>query len=302
MEEGDDPYKILGVGKDATSVDVKKAYRSLALKNHPDKQTTDLDRENASAVFAKIAAAYEILSDEEERKQHDLRQKHGGAPGTRYTTCGDSDSQPSYSQPQTPFRQTTSRTRQAQPMKQQQTSSSPESGTFSFSYDPSKARSSDPYAIFKEVFGSDFQTAYPGAVLSPSRTTRGTNLPASPSKAVRTQNLLASPSKTVRTQNGKPKMSMPSFMQPTKSKFPGGAQCRDDVVSMSSSTKTIFHDDGTQEIITERTITTADGSTKVTRESSRSSGSSVPQMPGNPMFKSIHRPSGRTQMSSSVSK
>lgn len=86
MNESDDPYQILGVSSDASDVEIKKAYRKLALKNHPDKQTTNEDKEKAQTVFAKIANAYEILSDPEEREQYDLRKKYGGAPGTRYTT------------------------------------------------------------------------------------------------------------------------------------------------------------------------------------------------------------------------
>jgi len=86
MNANDDPYEILGVKSDATIDEIKKAYRKLALKNHPDKQQTEADKERCVNVFAKIANAYEILSDEEEREQYDLRKKYGGAPGTRYTT------------------------------------------------------------------------------------------------------------------------------------------------------------------------------------------------------------------------
>ena len=88
MNDNDDPYEILGVSSTADDAEIKKAYRKLALKNHPDKQKSDADREATSALFAKIANAYEILSDPEEREQYDLRKKYGGAPGTRYTTTG----------------------------------------------------------------------------------------------------------------------------------------------------------------------------------------------------------------------
>lgn len=86
MNENDDPYQILGVSTDATDADIKKAYRKLALKFHPDKYA-GLDPAEQSAAqdkFAKIAEANEILSDPEERWQYDMRKKNGSKPGTRY--------------------------------------------------------------------------------------------------------------------------------------------------------------------------------------------------------------------------
>jgi len=91
MDETDDPYKILGVGYDATPSDIKKAYRKLALKHHPDKQKTEEDKEKSHVIFAKIGNAYEILSDEEEKNQYDIRNGHwkggGNMPTTRTTTA-----------------------------------------------------------------------------------------------------------------------------------------------------------------------------------------------------------------------
>ncbi len=63
MEKGDDPYEILGVGYDASEDEIKKTYRKLALKYHPDRQSTDEDKEKAHDVFAKISAAYDTLTD-----------------------------------------------------------------------------------------------------------------------------------------------------------------------------------------------------------------------------------------------
>ncbi|MDR0508674.1 MAG: molecular chaperone DnaJ [Candidatus Methanoplasma sp.] len=64
-----DYYEILGVGKDASQDDIKKAYRSLAKKYHPD--VTDLSKEEAEAKFKEVSEAYEVLSDEEKRKLYD---------------------------------------------------------------------------------------------------------------------------------------------------------------------------------------------------------------------------------------
>jgi curved DNA-binding protein CbpA len=72
MEDGDDPYEVLGVPRDASAGDIKKAYRKKALQHHPDKQTTEEGRQQATAVFAKISNAYEILSDEQKRQEYDM--------------------------------------------------------------------------------------------------------------------------------------------------------------------------------------------------------------------------------------
>ena len=65
----DDYYKELGVEKNASSDDIKKAYRKLALKYHPDRNPTD--RKKAEEKFKKISEAYAVLSDSEKRKQYD---------------------------------------------------------------------------------------------------------------------------------------------------------------------------------------------------------------------------------------
>lgn len=53
---------MLGVGKDADAKEIKKAYRKLAMKYHPDKNPGDKDAEEK---FKEINEAYEVLSDEE---------------------------------------------------------------------------------------------------------------------------------------------------------------------------------------------------------------------------------------------
>lgn len=65
------PYEILGVPRNATHQIVKLSYRKLALKHHPDRQTSDLEKQTAHHNFAAIGHAYEILSDECRRREYD---------------------------------------------------------------------------------------------------------------------------------------------------------------------------------------------------------------------------------------
>ena len=72
-------YEILGVPEAATAEEIKKAYRQLALKYHPDKNPNNPD---AEAHFKEIAEAYSILGDEEKRKKYDRGgQSFEGFPG-----------------------------------------------------------------------------------------------------------------------------------------------------------------------------------------------------------------------------
>jgi molecular chaperone DnaJ len=63
-----DPYKTLGVAKNASDEDIKKAYRKLARDNHPDRNPGDTAAEER---FKDIQGAYDILSDPEKRKAYD---------------------------------------------------------------------------------------------------------------------------------------------------------------------------------------------------------------------------------------
>ena len=71
MAESKDYYQILGVSKDATADDLKKAYRKLAKQYHPDAQHTEEDKKNAEAKFKEINEAYSVLSDDTKRAQYD---------------------------------------------------------------------------------------------------------------------------------------------------------------------------------------------------------------------------------------
>lgn len=67
----EDPFKVLGVSKDADEKEIKKAYRKLALQHHPDRQGNDEDRRRAQAKFASISHAYEILMDDALRQEYE---------------------------------------------------------------------------------------------------------------------------------------------------------------------------------------------------------------------------------------
>jgi molecular chaperone DnaJ len=74
-----DYYKILGVGKKASLSEIKKAYRKLARKYHPDLNPGD---KAAEMSFKEITEAYEVLKDPEKRKQYDMF----GAVGANFRT------------------------------------------------------------------------------------------------------------------------------------------------------------------------------------------------------------------------
>lgn len=81
-----DYYGILGVGRNATEDEIKKAYRKLAMKYHPDRNPGK--EKEANEKFKQINEAYEVLGDPEKRKQYDMYGKVGtgdmfGSPFTR---------------------------------------------------------------------------------------------------------------------------------------------------------------------------------------------------------------------------
>ncbi len=63
-----DYYEVLGVSRDATADDIKKAYRRLAMQYHPDRNQGDKASE---AKFKEVSEAYEVLSDADKRRQYD---------------------------------------------------------------------------------------------------------------------------------------------------------------------------------------------------------------------------------------
>lgn len=77
MSNKRDYYEVLGVAKNATSAEIKKAYRKLALKYHPDKNEGDTAAEDK---FKEAAEAYEILSNAEKKARYD-QYGHAGMGG-----------------------------------------------------------------------------------------------------------------------------------------------------------------------------------------------------------------------------
>jgi molecular chaperone DnaJ len=80
-----DFYKILGVAKDVPEAELKKVYRKLARKYHPDSNQGDAA---AEAKFKEISEAYSVLSDKDQRKEYDQFRAMGG--GARFTAPGGS--------------------------------------------------------------------------------------------------------------------------------------------------------------------------------------------------------------------
>lgn len=89
-----DYYKVLGVNKAATQEEIKKSYRKLAVKYHPDKNKGDKAKEEK---FKEITEAYEVLKDPQKRKQYDelgvnwkqyQQGNNGGGPGNPYAGRG----------------------------------------------------------------------------------------------------------------------------------------------------------------------------------------------------------------------
>src|SRR6516165_1094915 len=72
-----DYYEVLGVTRTASFEEIKKTYRQLALKFHPDRNPGDADAERR---FKEAAEAYEVLSDQEKRQRYD-RYGHAGLEG-----------------------------------------------------------------------------------------------------------------------------------------------------------------------------------------------------------------------------
>jgi molecular chaperone DnaJ len=75
-----DFYEVLGVAKDTDRKDIKKAFRRMAMKYHPDRNPGD---KSADASFQEVNEAYEILSDDQKRAAYDRHGHAGVDPNAR---------------------------------------------------------------------------------------------------------------------------------------------------------------------------------------------------------------------------
>ena len=85
MSEKRDYYEVLGVSKSSTDSEIKKAYRKLAMKYHPDKNP---DNPEAEAKFKEASEAYSVLSDEEKKQRYD-QYGHAGLNGQGFSSAED---------------------------------------------------------------------------------------------------------------------------------------------------------------------------------------------------------------------
>lgn len=84
-----DYYKILDIQVTATKDEIKKAFRTLAKKYHPDKNKDD---ENALRKFQDINEAYQVLSDEDSRKEYDKKLSNFNQNNNKKTSNNDNKS------------------------------------------------------------------------------------------------------------------------------------------------------------------------------------------------------------------
>lgn len=127
-------YKLLEITETATKDDIKKAYRKLALRWHPDKNPNNLDEANRK--FKEISQAYEILSDDHKRRAYDLQK----TPSQRRPTNA------------------TRRTAAHKTATSHKTKSNHQPFTPNFDSDFHSFHFRSPFDVFKEFFADDIFT------------------------------------------------------------------------------------------------------------------------------------------------
>ncbi len=76
-----DYYEVLGVERDASDEQLKKAYRKLARQHHPDLQSGETQKKSSEEKFKEVNEAYEVLSDQDKRRKYDTFGHAGGPQG-----------------------------------------------------------------------------------------------------------------------------------------------------------------------------------------------------------------------------
>ena len=79
MSNQEDLYKILGVKEDASETEIKKAYKKLAVKYHPDKNPNN--KEEAEKKFKEVSHAFSVLGDKKQKEEYDMMRKGGFSQG-----------------------------------------------------------------------------------------------------------------------------------------------------------------------------------------------------------------------------
>jgi DnaJ-class molecular chaperone len=92
MSDKRDYYEVLGVERSAGDEEIKRAYRKLALKHHPDQNPGDPDAERK---FKEAAEAYDVLGDAEKRARYDQFGHAGVGQGARASRTSRTSSRPS---------------------------------------------------------------------------------------------------------------------------------------------------------------------------------------------------------------
>ena len=101
-------YKVLGVGNTASQAEITMSFRNLALKYHPDRNKNS---EESKQKFTQIIEAYQVLSDQQSRKNYDNNIYHGSYDyplrPQKWTPSADFDHIYSYAEIKRRYRQTT---------------------------------------------------------------------------------------------------------------------------------------------------------------------------------------------------